>query len=219
MKLNDLAPGFVVSSLVWLILSLILIYCEFYAPVVSLVAAFALCILSFTVFILTKNKDKEISANMKNYEKTLKDQTSSVNNLVANFNKTIALHNMDYENFSKRFFTDFEIYSGLKAYTMIWVYKSAIGKLRDHKKEKAQEQIKQAEQIIRAIINNPLVTNILINEDLNSISIAYKKLRDNPEKQLGTPPSLYHRDCNHDLVCKYCDEQVRQGDFGYRAQR
>ena len=219
MKLNDLAPGFVVSSLVWLILSLILIYCEFYAPATSLVAAFVLCMLSLTVYILTKNKDKEILADIENYEKKLKDQTNNMNNLVTGFNKTIASHNMDYENFSKRFFTDFEIYSGLKAYTMIWVYKSSFGKLRQYKKEKAQEQIKEAEQILRAIINNPLITNKLINADLNSIQIAYKKLLDNPKKQLGTPPSLFHRDCNHNLVCKYCDEQVRKGDFYYREQR
>lgn len=219
MKLNDLASGVLVGLPVWLIVSLILIYFEFYAPVVSLVAAFALCSLTLTVYILTKNKDKEILADIENYEKKLKDQTNNMNNLVTGFNKTTALHNIDYENFSKRFFTDLEIYSGLKAYTMIWVYQSSIGKLRSHEKEKAQEQIKEAEQILGAIINNPLITNKLINADLNSIQIAYKKSLVNQEKQIGTPPSLYHRDCNHDLVCKYCDEQVRKGDFGYREQR
>ena len=216
MKLNDVAPGFVVSSLTWLIISLILIHFEFYAPVVSLVAAFALCMLSLTVYILARNNKKEILSNIEDCEESLNSQTKTLNNMIANFDKTITLHNTNYKNFSKRFFTDYEIYSGLKEYAMIWVYQSAVGKLRQNKKEKAEEQIKEAELVLRAIIDNPLVTNKLISADLNSITSAYKKLLNNPEGHRGTPPRLYHRDCNHDLYCKYCDQQVRRGDFGYR---
>ena len=222
MKESNLLYLFVAvfSVLIWMIVFSIIKYSQNDASVLSSMTSFVICVLIFVVVYFTvERREKEALANIAECEKKLQTEHKRIQNAANSFDTTVAQHNAGYEKFSKRFYTDYEIFAALKSYSMILVYQSSLGKLRRGQKEEALKQIENAEETMKRIVNDPLKEMEKIHIDLSGKRIAFESLLAKWEKRFEHPIRLYHCICGQDLTCKFCNEPVFKEDVKSRISK
>lgn len=169
-----------VSFLVWTIFFLIMLYLPIGTSIWSLLLTFTLCCLvASIVFVLAKANTTEASARIEEYERKAREEYDQLKNINEIINRTMRQNNSDYgiayNRFATRITKDIEIVWALKTYILWLVHQSAMGKLRQGDKEKAQKQIKETEQFLDDVSKDPISKSSKINDELTKLKKNYEK--------------------------------------------
>jgi len=154
MRLNYLIVG-LVSILIWLIVFLIMMFLRIHTSVWSLLLAFTVCcLISLIVFVLANSSQREAheqieecGRKVQEYQKQLQQKNEIINQKICECDATKNKHLQ--ELIALR-----DMMCALKTYIRLSSLRSSVGNLRNNNKEKAENQIADAQNITDEIIQN-----------------------------------------------------------------
>jgi len=152
--------GFVVGMLFFLIAVLIMINVQTQTSMWSLIFAFTLsCFIASIVIVFSFSISKKDRGRIDEYEKKAKEEYDWLSNIkmivVQTMKNYTADRDLSYNDLVTNLYKNIDVIFALRNYIRLREYESAIGKLRNKDKEKALKQIKEAEEVIAAIQQNP----------------------------------------------------------------
>lgn len=218
MTYRDLAVS-IVSLLLGVVVALLVI--QFLMPISggALMLIFVICcLLASTIFILTKDIDKQVLARIEENDQRAYEKYMWISNIENIFSRTLQSHISKSSNqLTTSLANNVDIIAALRSYIMLREYEAAMGKVRQNDKEKALKRIKETENTIAEIMRNPTEQYSDLFSKMDKMKRNFNNATPNNEEQ-KFQQRVVCLNCGQRLTCSYCNAPIIKGNFRYRQE-